>query len=140
VPSNPILFHSEFPGFKLPRPVALRKWIEETIHAEKKEPGELNFIFCDDEYLLDMNQRFLGHDFYTDVITFDNTVKKCISGEIYISVDRVKENAVQQKEPFERELKRVMIHGVLHLLGYSDKGKVQKQNMRKKEDKYLSLL
>jgi probable rRNA maturation factor len=119
--------------------VSIRTWITAAIHAEKKESGELHFIFCTDDYLLEMNRRFLRHDFYTDVITFDYSERKRISGEIYISVDRVKENARDQGEPFERELKRVMIHGVLHLLGYSDKGKAHQEEMRKKENKYLSL-
>ncbi len=102
---------------------------------------ELNYIFCSDDYLLSLNQRFLSHDEYTDIITFDHSFnKKQISAEIFISIKRVKENAKTFKTTFQNELHRVMIHGVLHLTGYKDKTKKQQQAIRKKEDYYLRKL
>jgi probable rRNA maturation factor len=138
--SIPILFHSEIPSFKLKKPVLIRSWINSVISANKKNTGNLSFIFCTDTYLLDINNRFLQHDYYTDVITFDYSEKKVISGDIYLSIDRIKDNAQTQHQPFETELHRVMVHGVLHLLGHSDKGKSNQLRMRKLEDKFLSLL
>jgi probable rRNA maturation factor len=140
VPVSAIHFHSELPRFKLLKRQALIKWLNTVILSCKRATGELNFVFCSDDYLLDLNIRFLSHDYYTDVITFDYSEKKIVSGDIYISLDRVKDNAKTQKLEFDDELHRVMVHGVLHLLGYTDKGKGNKLRMRKLEDKYLSLL
>jgi probable rRNA maturation factor len=140
VPASLIRFHSEITGFKPLSPLIRRRWIEQVIRAEKKSPGNLNFIFCSDPYLLDINVRYLNHDYYTDVITFDYSSGKTVAGDIFISIDRVKDNALTEKQDFETELSRILIHGVLHLLGYSDKGSIPKAQMRKKEDKYLSLL
>ncbi|MDX1903199.1 MAG: rRNA maturation RNase YbeY [Thermonemataceae bacterium] len=98
----------------------------------------MNFIFCDDAYLLQINQEYLNHDTYTDIITFDNAEKKgVLESDIFISVERVKENAQNLQIDFEQELRRVLIHGVLHLLGYKDKNKTQEQEMRAKEDEAL---
>ena len=100
----------------------------------------LNYIFCSDAFLLSLNVEYLNHNTLTDVITFDNSDdSKGIQGEIYISIDRIRENAKKYRVPFERELHRVMIHGLLHLLGYADKTPLQKKMMRKKESTYLSL-
>jgi len=117
--------------------VNLRNWIKSAIKEENKKAGDLNFIFCSDEYLLRINQQYLEHDYYTDIITFDYVAGVVISGDIYISVERVTENAGVYKVSFENELKRIMIHGVLHLLGYQDKEAGHKKIMTEKEDYYL---
>lgn len=114
-------------------------WLERSARKEKKKSGDLTFIFCSDKRLLSINKQFLKHNFYTDIITFDYTIGPSISGDIFISIDRVKENAKAFNTPFQNELKRVMIHGVLHLCGYKDKTTSQEKLMREKEDYYLSL-
>ena len=134
-----IHFFSEDTDFIIKQKTLLRKWISDTIKKEEHLVGDLNFIFCSDEYLLQINQEYLNHDIYTDIITFDNSeTEKEISGDIYISVARVKENALNLgvKEP--EELRRVIIHGVLHLAGYLDKSETDKTLMTEKEDYYLS--
>ncbi len=113
--------------------------IEALIFNENKKDGELSFIFCSDEYLLKMNNDYLKHNFYTDVITFDYTEGDIISGDIFISIDRVKENAEKYNVSFENELQRVMIHGVLHLVGYNDKTEEEQKQMREKESQYLNI-
>ena len=118
----------------------IRKWIFFCIKKENKIPGEISFNFCSDKHLLKMNKNYLKHDFYTDIITFDFSENDMISGDIYISKDRVKENAAKLNNAFHVELKRVMVHGVLHLCGHKDKSKADKEKMRKKEDQCLSLL
>lgn len=115
----------------------LRNWIRLAIREEGKKTGELNFIFCSDSVLLRINQEFLKHDYYTDVITFDNVQGDIISGEIFISVERVRENAGLYEVSFQDELDRIMIHGVLHLLGYQDKSIEQKKRMTEREEYYL---
>lgn len=115
-------------------------WIKETIALEGRTLGVISFIFCSDDYLLNVNKQYLNHDFYTDIITFDYVENNVISGDIFISFDRVKENAIEFKTGFENELSRIIIHGVLHLLGYKDKAKKDKQLMTKKEDFYLNVL
>ena len=124
-------------GLRLAKGV-LRSWISSTIREENKRPGDLNFIFCSDEYLLRINQQYLEHDYYTDIITFDYVSGVVVSGDIFISVDRVKENALVYKVSFQDELNRIMIHGVLHLIGYQDKETGHKALMTEKEDYYLS--
>jgi probable rRNA maturation factor len=110
------------------------------IHEESFSIKSLNFIFCTDDYLLDINSRFLNHFYYTDVITFDNSESpQVIDGDIFISIDRIKENAIKFNSPFLTELYRVMIHGVLHLIGFDDKTTILKSLMREKENFYLSL-
>lgn len=115
------------------------KWLENIINSEKKIQGEIVFIFCRDEYLLDKNIKYLKHNTLTDVITFDYCIDDVISGDIFISIQRVKENARIYKIPFLKELDRVMIHGLLHLLGYNDKEKSESDRMTKKEDFYLNI-
>ena len=110
-----------------------------TLDSEGKELGELNYIFCDDDYLLDLNVKTLNHNRLTDIISFDYTLGIVVSGDIYISYERVKENSVSLDQPFKDELHRVMIHGVLHYCGYKDKLDEEKMVMREKEDYYLSL-
>lgn len=115
-------------------------WIKKVINSEKRKLGELNYIFCSDPFLAQLNTQYLKHNTYTDIITFDsNDGNDFIQGDIYISVDRVRENALKFKTDFPQELHRVIIHGILHLIGYSDKSRQAKNEMRKKEDAYLSL-
>lgn len=115
-------------------------WITNCIQSEGKEAGELNYIFCSDEYLHKINMEYLNHDTLTDIITFDNSEsEQRIEGDIFISIDRVKENAFDLQTSFDEELARVMIHGVLHLIGYKDKTLQESKEMRAKEDHYLSL-
>lgn len=114
-------------------------WINTIVVSEDVHLGDLSYIFCSDEYLIKLNQKYLGHDTYTDIVTFNYSEEDVISGEIYISVDRVKENAVKFKEDFNKELRRVMAHGVLHLLGYNDKSKNEKEEMRTKEDEKINM-
>ncbi|MFN5543782.1 MAG: rRNA maturation RNase YbeY [Bacteroidota bacterium] len=118
----------------------IRRCIILCINKENKTPGEITFNFCSDKRLLKMNKNYLKHDFYTDIITFDFSENNLISGDIYISKERVKENAAELNDAFHVELKRVMVHGVLHLCGYKDKTRAEKEKMRKKEDECLSLL
>ena len=113
--------------------------IDTLIFNENKKEGELSFVFCSDEYLLKMNIDYLNHNFYTDVITFDYTEGDVISGDVFISIERIKDNAKIFKTSFENELQRVMIHGVLHLIGYKDKTEDEKKEMRQKENKYLNV-
>lgn len=116
---------------------ALKGWMENIILSEGKKLGTINYIFCDDEYLLKINQDFLQHDYYTDIITFDKVRGKSISGEIFISLQRVKENAEIFQKPYEQERRRVMAHGILHLCGYKDKTPEEQEIMRSKENFYL---
>ena len=113
-------------------------WISSVIKEEGFNEGEINYIFCDDEYLFKLNKEFLQHDTLTDIISFDYTLGKQINGDIYISVERVKENAEEFNEPFLNELSRVMVHGVLHYCGFKDKSKEDEQLMRLKENYYIS--
>ena len=133
-----ILFHSEC-DFTLSKQDARSRWIINSIINESKRVGRLSFIFCTDEYLLEKNIQFLNHDTYTDIITFDYCEGDIISGDIFVSVERVTENANVFGLDFENELDRVLIHGVLHLAGYQDKSKEETNTMRDKEDFYLSL-
>ena len=118
----------------------LTNWVESCIVSNKFKVGEINYIFCDDAYLHKLNVEFLQHDTYTDIISFDNTMGRLISGDIFISIDRVKENSTVFTSSFEDELHRVMIHGVLHYMGYNDKTIEEKEMMRSKEDQCLFLL
>lgn len=125
--------------FKLSDELLYSKWIEEVILGYEFSLGELNYVFCDDEYLLKLNVEFLEHDTLTDIISFDYTMGKLVGGDIFISVERVKENALEFSHNFEEELRRVMIHGVLHYMGYKDKSDQEKREMRNEEDKSISL-
>ena len=136
----PINFFSEDTSFVRTNQAATITWVEQVIVKEKRVLGNLNFVYCSDAHLLEMNISYLNHDTYTDIITFDNSESvEQISGDIFISVDRVEENAVKLTTTFEQELDRVMIHGVLHLIGYNDKTVEEKSQMREKEDAWLSL-
>ena len=113
-------------------------WVTESMKNEGKSIEELNYIFCDDEYLLEINRQYLDHDYYTDVIGFDNSEDDVLTGDIFISVERIADNAEQNKVSFDNELARVMIHGILHFAGYPDKEEEQKRIMTEKEDFYLN--
>ena len=134
-----IEFHFEI-KFILNNQRELQRWIEEVIISENKILGDLNYIFCSDEYLLKRNIKYLNHDSLTDIITFNFCEGKIINSDIMISIDRVKENSTIFENTFLDELHRVMIHGVLHLIGYDDQKEKEKQIMREKEDFYLKKL
>ncbi len=112
-------------------------WLEKLILNEDKKLGSINYIFCDDEYLLKVNQDYLQHDYYTDIITFDSVKGKTINGEIFVSLQRISDNATTLSKDYEEELRRVLAHGLLHLCGYKDKTTEQANEMRFKEDFYL---
>ena len=133
-------FFNEDIVFTLKNKTKVKDWIKSTIKAEGYTLQELNYIFCSDPYLLQINQQYLDHDTYTDIITFDNSDKqKVIIADIFISIDRIRENAVKFDSGLENELHRVIIHGALHLLGYQDKDVSSKKIMTQKEDHYLGL-
>lgn len=134
-----ILFNYEI-DFKLENEETVQKWISKCIETRGFTEGELNYIFCDDEYLLKLNVEFLEHDTLTDIISFDYTLGKLISGDIFISVERVRENAKNFTQTFENELNRVIIHGVLHYMGFTDKTATEKAKMRAEEEECLKLI
>ncbi len=127
--------------FKIVSRRKMSKWIKESITSEDKQIGEISFIFCSDQYLNQINIEFLNHTDFTDIITFNQSESATsdLTGDIYISIERVGENSIKFGTPFEEELNRVMIHGIMHLVGYNDKTKNQKRQMREKEDTYLNL-
>ncbi|WP_121808282.1 rRNA maturation RNase YbeY [Mucilaginibacter kameinonensis] len=134
-----INFFEEDTTFKPKQKAQLRQWIRDTVIAEGFKLKELNYIFCSDAYLLQINQQYLDHDTFTDIVTFDNSeVEGDIVGDIFISIDRIRENGSKFKTGETNELHRVIIHGALHLLGYTDKSVVTKQKMTQKEDEYLA--
>lgn len=136
-PDEPVTFQSEDVDFSLPDEMAVSEWLQQVAAAEKKPFHEVNYIFCSDDYLLQVNIEYLNHDYYTDIITFQMT-EGMVHGDIFISIDRVRENAAANQVSFEHELHRVMVHGVLHLAGYGDKSPEEEQLMRQKEDFYLA--
>ena len=125
--------------FNLDNEEAIASWLSAVIISEKKKEGEISFIFCDDEYLHKINLEYLNHDTLTDVISFDYTMGNEISGDVFISVERVKDNAGDFNVSFEDELKRVLVHGILHYCGYKDKGEAEELLMRTKEDEKIGL-
>lgn len=137
-----IYFINEPPvNYQLKQKTVLRNWICKTIQAEKKHLIQLNYIFCNDDFLLQLNKKHLNHNYFTDILTFDNSdTKKAVEGDIFISIDRVRDNAKTLKTLLREELNRVVIHGVLHLCGYKDKTSLERQKMRSKEDFYLNEL
>lgn len=133
-----IRFYSEDTSFNLKQKSKIRTWLAGIVFEEKQLACDLSYIFCSDSYLLELNKKFLGHDTYTDILTFSNPEDPSkIAGDIFISIDRVSENAVKYNQAFDRELSRVMVHGVLHLLGYKDKTLKEKALMSNKEDHHL---
>jgi rRNA maturation RNase YbeY len=135
-----IVFSTSNIAFNLKAKTKLKTWIGEVIKKEKKLIGNLSYVLTSDEELLKINQKFLHHNTYTDIITFDYCEENKIAGEIFISIDRVIDNAQKLGVSFEEELHRVIIHGVLHLCGHKDKTKIDSDNMRRLEDKALRLL
>ena len=134
-----IRFASQDIDFELLEAEKVKNWISQVIQLRGKRVGNISYLFCDDEYLLGVNQQYLNHDTYTDIITFDYVAADLISGDIMISIDRVGENASQFEVPFELELRRVIIHGVLHLLGQGDKSDDETTEMRRQEEESLVL-
>lgn len=137
-------FFNQDCDLKLPNKESLKKWIEATIIQEKKDADTISVIFCSDDYLLDVNKKYLQHDYFTDIITFDYSEdipeEGVIAGDLFISIDTVARNAFTYRVRFKQELHRVIIHGVLHLLGYKDKSVNESLEMRAKEDFYLAKL
>lgn len=133
-----ILFESEI-SFHLTTKRIFKYWINALITKEGKKPGDIHYLFCSDEYLLSINQKYLDHDTYTDIITFDYSEENTISGDIFISIDRVKENAPKYEVTFQEELVRVMAHGIFHLLGFGDHSESEKKIMRNKENEAIQL-
>lgn len=134
----PVSFHNADVTFKLAAKAALKNFITSSFEKEANKKLSISYVFCSDEYLLGINQNFLQHDYYTDIITFPlSETDKAVKAEIYISIDRIRENATKLKVPFEQELHRVIFHGVLHLIGYKDKTTAQKEAMRKAEEKWI---
>ena len=136
---NNISFHSEGVNTKTPSKRLLKAWIKEFVSNHGKKVGELAFIFCSDEKILEVNQNFLQHDYYTDIITFDYCEGEIVSGDIFISVERVAENATYHNTEYNAELLRVLAHGVLHLIGFQDKSPKKKKEMTENEDLCISL-
>lgn len=133
-----ILFHSQN-KFKLTCKMERKRWIKKAIELEGKKCGDINYIFCSDEELLQVNREYLQHDYYTDIITFDYTEGELVSGDLYISTERVADNAKNYQVDFDNELLRVLIHGILHLCGYKDKSNKDAKVMRSKEEFYMNL-
>lgn len=135
-----IRFYNESIRFTIKHPRKISSWLKSIAKSGGADSLELTYIFCSDQYLWQLNKSYLQHDTLTDIITFDYSEKKALVGEIYISIDRVRENASKFEVSLDQELNRVVVHGLLHLLGFKDKTKAQKLLMRKKEDACLSLL
>ena len=137
--SPDIFFHKENVSFRLPNNQGLANWIALVVKKEGKQLGPLTYIYCSDAYLRSINRKYLKINKITDVIAFEYTEDWLISGDIFISIDRIRDNSAYYKNSFQAELKRVMVHGLLHLLGYRDKKEKDKSIMTEKEDLYLSL-
>jgi probable rRNA maturation factor len=134
-----IRFFSEEINFVFKHKIKTRKWLTNVVREENSLLLDLNYIFCSDNYLSDLNKKYLNHNSFTDILTFpDTSDQDKISGDIYISVERIKDNAEKYTQPFDKELARVMVHGLLHLLGYRDKTSGEKKLMTMKEDYYLT--
>jgi probable rRNA maturation factor len=125
--------------FELLNEPQISEWISKVILSENKTDGEINYIFCDDDYLSKINEQYLKHDTLTDIISFDYSIGNEISGDVFISIERVQDNAKDFKTSFEEELRRVIIHGILHYCGFKDKTKQDEQTMREKENEKLAM-
>ncbi len=125
--------------FSLDNSTSFSDWINRVLISENHTLGEVNYIFCDDEYLLNINKQYLNHDYYTDIITFDYVENNVVSGDIFVSIDRIRENAISFNVAFIEELKRVISHGILHLCGYGDKSEEEAKLMRLKENEKISM-
>ena len=125
--------------FTLENESVIADWLSKVIISENKKEGDINYIFCDDDYLLEINQQYLDHDTLTDIISFDYSVGNELHGDIFISIDRVRENALEFNVSFEDELNRVLVHGVLHYCGFKDKTEEDEKAMRIKEDEKIKM-
>jgi rRNA maturation RNase YbeY len=125
--------------FELLNEAYFSKWLSEVILSENKKEGEINYIFCDDDYLLEINQQYLDHDTLTDIISFDYSVGNELNGDIFVSVERVKENASDYNVSFQEEIQRVLVHGILHYCGYKDKTEADELVMRRKEEEKMKM-
>lgn len=125
--------------FKLENETLFSNWISKVILSEKKKEGEISYIFCDDDFILEINKQYLNHDFYTDIISFDYSVGNELHGDIFISIERVQENAEDFNVTFKEELQRVIIHGILHYCGYKDKAKEDEILMRNIENEKIKM-
>lgn len=125
--------------FKLDNEDAFSSWISSVILSESKKEGDINYIFCDDDYILEINNKYLNHDYYTDIISFDYSVGNELHGDIFVSIERIRENALDFNVTFDEELKRVIIHGVLHYCGFKDKSEEDELLMRLKEDEKIAM-
>lgn len=134
-----ISYYSEDVDFSLKGKLKNNQWLRLVAESEIRRIGQISIIFCSDNYILDVNQKYLGHDYFTDIITFDYCEGDRLSGDLFISIDSVRENALEYGSTFEEELNRVMVHGVLHLIGYDDHTEDDITMMRKKENYYMSL-
>lgn len=138
---NPAMvkFFTEDVKFEFKQKLRTRRWLKFVAGSEARQLGDINIIFCSDNYLLDINLRYLGHDYFTDIVTFDYCEGGKLSGDLFISLDSVRENAAFYGAGFSDELDRVIVHGLLHLIGYDDHTPAQQEQMREKENYYLSL-
>ena len=134
-----ISYHNEDCAFLFKNKAQNNKWLKLVAESEIRKIGDIAIIFCSDNYILDVNVKYLQHDYFTDIITFDYCEGKTLSGDLFISIDSVRENAVLYGSEFLEELNRVIVHGVLHLLGYDDHTEEEQRTMREKENYYLSL-
>lgn len=133
-----VIFNYET-DFQLENESDYEQWIDAVIESEEKEPGEINYIFCDDEYLHNINMQYLNHDTLTDIISFDYCIGDLISGDIFVSIERVQDNAKDYEVSFNEELLRVLVHGVLHYCGYKDKTEDEALLMRSKEQEKINM-
>ena len=134
-----VSYFTQDTGFKFTGKLVNNRWLKIMTESESRKLGNINIIFCSDPYILDINKKYLKHNYYTDIITFDYCEGQVLSGDLFISVDTVRANADFYKTDFSEELNRVIIHGVLHLAGYDDQTDEQKAQMRSKEDYYLKI-
>ena len=125
--------------FKLEDETIYSDWISKVISSENRDEGEINYIFCDDDYLIGLNQQYLDHDTLTDVISFDYSEGNELHGDVFISIERVRDNATDFNVAFEEELKRVLVHGILHYCGYKDKSEEDEKLMRQKEEEKMKM-
>jgi len=135
-----IKFYNEDRSVKKLNRKLIRNWLDYVVSNEQHKLGEIGIIFCSDDYLLKINKEFLNHDYYTDIVTFNYVEGNIISGDIFISLDRIIENAKEYNVEFENELLRIIVHGILHLLGFDDKGEILKNEMTIKENQYLECI
>lgn len=135
-----ILFYVQDITYKLSGKRKIKEWIKQVISLHHKKYGEINIILTGDNKLLELNKSFLNRNYYTDIITFDYSIQNKVSGDLFISIERIKENSEKYRITIDKELKRIIIHGILHLLGYRDKNKKEKAKMRMMEERYLKII